>query len=577
MLDILDYPSMEYRGYRELEWTLNQILSEMGKEWHSNILFTAVYGAYLCQKYKVNTPEALENFIKEQYPERRYYYVNASLKGDYAIPFDLNNTGKFTEETYINYFKYCSVLDVLYRDDGAYGTPYSVSELTSKVLDIKKTDYVADLCCGIGDYLCQLIMSGSKVGSYGIDINTEAVEVASIRTEVLGGKSEIEQGDLFDLSSERVFDKIFSNYPIGIPMKEIVGRNTEIDELFKKLPDLRRATSSEWLFNAQIIKHLKKNGKAVVIMNNGSTWNSLNKKIREHFVREGFIEAVIALPPRMFSHIQAATDMVVLSYDNKSVRMIDASEICVKGRRQTELSDENIAEIVSLLKKDSERAVTVDINTLKENEYVLNPARYLDTPLEIEDGVTFGSIIKHITRGAQLSARELDQLVTDENTGIKYLMLSDIQNGIISDDLKNLTGLDAKYDRYFIHDKSLLLSKNGAPFKVAIAEINDGERILGNGNLFIIELDEKKANPYYIKAFFNSEIGITSLKKIAVGATIPNIAAESLKKMIVPLPSLEKQNKVAEMYQSKVDEIKVLQLRLKKAQEDLKGIFGEVD
>ena len=40
---------------------------------------------------------------------------------------------------------------------------------------------------------------------------------------------------------------------------------------------------------------------------------------------------------------------------------------------------------------------------------------------------------------------------------------------------------------------------------------------------------------------------------------------------------MKKQNKIAEMYQAKVDEVKVLQRRLNKAQEELRGIFGEVD
>ena len=58
--------------------------------------------------------------------------------------------------------------------------------------------------------------------------------------------------------------------------------------------------------------------------------------------------------------------------------------------------------------------------------------------------------------------------------------------------------------------------------------MKDGQRILANGNLYIIELDESRANPYYIKAFFDSEQGIAALKSITVGATIPNIGVDTL-------------------------------------------------
>ena len=53
----------------------------------------------------------------------------------------------------------------------------------------------------------------------------------------------------------------------------------------------------------------------------------------------------------------------------------------------------------------------------------------------------------------------------------------------------------------------------------------------------IIELDESRANPYYIKAFFDSEQGIAALKSITVGATIPNIGVDKLKNVMIPLPS----------------------------------------
>ena len=147
---------------------------------------------------------------------------------------------------------------------------------------------------------------------------------------------------------------------------------------------------------------------------------------------------------------------------------------------------------------------------------------------------------------------------------------------MISEDLPYLKELDPKLSKYLIANRNLLLSKNGAPFKVAVAEIEEGRKILGNGNLFIIALNEEMVNPFFLKAFFDSEVGFASLKKIVVGTTIPNISLESLKKLVVPLPPMEKQNEIADLYQAKQDEIKILQLKLKKAHNALRGIFGEV-
>ena len=124
-------------------------------------------------------------------------------------------------------------------------------------------------------------------------------------------------------------------------------------------------------------------------------------------------------------------------------------------------------------------------------------------------------------------------------------------------------------------DNHLILSKNGYPYKIAIAKIQEGQRILANGNLYIIELDEDKVNPYYLKAFFESEQGIAVLKSITVGATIPNIGVDKLKKVEIPLPSLEVQKRIAERYQATLDEIAAYKSKMEKAMNLLNHIFDE--
>ncbi len=572
MLSILDYPSKELLGFKELEWTYHQMAKVDGRD---ETLFAAVYGAYLCSVNDLHSVEALDEYLEKSVSERRCLFVKSMLFGDLSLPVEMNETGKFTKETYENYFRYCSLLDSGIKSE--YGTPLSVSVLAACALDIHSGEKISDFGSGVGDFLCYASEGCKEASYYGVDINTSAVEISAIRVEILADDAEIEQGNIFEVDNSRKFDKIFSNYPFAIPMRSVENQGNQVAELLKEIPDLRKGNASDWLFNAQIIKHLSDAGKAVTIMTTGSTWNLNITGIREYFVNKGLIEAVIALPSKLFPYHNVATVIVVLSRGNESVRMIDASDICEKGRRQTDFSKDDIQQIIDLLSEDSEHSVMIDIDTLKKNDYVLNPLRYLDAPIEIKDGVAFGSVIKRITRGAQITAKELDLLVTDEDTGYKYLMLSDIQNGMISDNLKYLDDPDPKYFKYFIGNRNLVLSKNGAPFKVAVAEVGEDEKIIGNGNLFIIELDEKKVNPYYLKAFFDSEMGTMSLQKIAVGAAIPNISAESLKKLIVPVPPIEKQNKIAEAYQAKVDEIKVLRLKLQKAQEAIKNIFEEVD
>ena len=108
-----------------------------------------------------------------------------------------------------------------------------------------------------------------------------------------------------------------------------------------------------------------------------------------------------------------------------------------------------------------------------------------------------------------------------------------------------------------------------------MAEISENQKVLANGNLYIIELDQEKVNPYYLKAFFDSEQGLAALKSITAGVALPNISMDNLKKLIVPLPELSVQNRVAQKYQSIMDEIAVYKLKMEKAENRLHHVFEE--
>ena len=239
------------------------------------------------------------------------------------------------------------------------------------------------------------------------------------------------------------------------------------------------------------------------------------------------------------------------------------------------LSDENIETIIEALTADREYSRSISIEELRRNEYTLSLNRYVANNMSFHNGVPFESIIKSISRGAPCTAKQLDEMVSDSVTNMQYLMLANIQDGMIDDKLPYLSYIDPKYERYCLKNNALILSKNGFPYKVAVASVKKGQHILANGNLYIIELDEKKANPYFIKAFFDSEQGHAVLKSITVGAAMPNIGVDKLKKVEIPLPPMDEQERIAQEYQATLDEIAVIKLRLEKAVNKLHHIWDE--
>ena len=172
-----------------------------------------------------------------------------------------------------------------------------------------------------------------------------------------------------------------------------------------------------------------------------------------------------------------------------------------------------------------------------------------------------------------MRAAELDALTCHEDTGTSYLNLGDISDGYVNDDLPNLKSLDSKMAKYCIHDGDVLLSKTGVPFKVAVAEVPEGRRILANGNLYVISVDKDKVDPHYLAAYLASPTGKELLARITVGTTIPSIPIKSLSALQVPMTDMKHQKEIGTAYLSKIDEIKVLKLRLQQARQEITDLF----
>ena len=571
----------ENRRIDDVAWKIKAVLREALKyvahgvsEFDANTCFVLAYSAYVALRNGIENVDDLLAHIESKVSERRALFVKSIGVDKLGIVFHL--TREFNADDFRDYMRACPK-DNYGKSAGLFETPESVSKLALRILDAKSGESVADFGSGVGDFLTLAAGQVKDSPLYGVEINTVANEISAIRMELFSDNATIELGDMFATPEDKKFDKIFSNYPFR---QDLTRKGEEyLNLLVNRLPDVRIVRRSDWIFNCLLLDHLTDKGKAVAIMTNGDAWNQTDREIRRYFINSGLIEAVVALPAGLFERTAIATTLIVFSRGNKSIRMIDATNFSERGgisRRIDILPDSSVDRIVKLLTEDDEHAATIDPKKLQENDYAIYPPRYLNA-VEFKDGVEFGSVMKRVTRGTQLMGDKLAELTSDVPTNTRYLNVTNIQNGMISGDLPYLKPLDSKLDKYCVGNRNLIISKNWSSFKIAVAEVEEGKKILGSGNLFIVELDESKVNPYFLKAFFDSEIGATVLASIAVGNVLPVIPVESLKKLTVPLPPMDRQNEIARRYQAKTDEIKVLQLRLQKAQNELREIFEEVD
>lgn len=450
-------------------------------------------------------------------------------------------------------------------------TPASVIELALRILEIKQGETVVDNCSGVGTFIQKAheMQPGAKY--YGVEINSWLCGMTAIRMSLIGEKSiDILNRNVFDENFDFKFDKGFSAFPMGIRTK-FLDDWPSIENYKETIPNLSRGTASDWLFSLRLLDSLKPTGKGITIMSPGGLWNTLDKEIRKYFVQSKRIESIILLPSKLLPNTNIPVAMVVWGQGREGIHFVDASNEYVDGRRQCELSSENINNIVKALSEQTLISRTASYDEIENKDFSFSVSHYL-TQQHVPNGIKFSSVIRNITRGIQLSARELDDVVSKNPTDTQYLVPADIQNGKVSDNLTYLKSFDKRYSRYVVNNGNLLISKNGNFSKIAIANVKKGKIVVASGNLYIIELDTETVNPYYIKAFLESDMGQNEIKSIMVGTTIPSIGATQLGTIKIPLIPLSQQEEFVAKYLAAIDNVEYLKMRVEKAENEVTDV-----
>lgn len=470
----------------------------------------------------------------------------------------------------------------LFSYSGKSATPGVVKGIALRILDVQNGDKVMDLGCGGGGFMSTMfdlnklarytegkyadVFTGGKY--YGYEISVEEREVAVLRANLLGvhniggNFTNVDSDYSNGICDTNIFDKIFANYPFGL----------------KCLPQGLEAKgkSSDWAFNNWICNHLSKSGKAVAIMSNGSVWNTADIAIRKEFVEKGLVEAVIALPEGLFSDTNIATTMIVFSHGNKSVKMVEKIDYDIMS-----MLDGYEEKILAGLKSDTEYSKTVSLSELRDNDYVLNYNRYITPTFKFKDCKKLGDFIVSIKRGVSYREVSLDDVPTTFPDPRLTLSLSNIKNGLIDEELPSVFYPEntIKSDM-FLKENDLIISKSGEPYKIAVFTEPQPkpwgeEPVVASGNLYVIELDKTRINPYYVKVFLESQQGKALLNSRSNQATIINISRKELEKLDIPVPPLDIQNKIAEAYLARVDEYKVCQAKLEDVTNRMNSVFDD--
>lgn len=275
-------------------------------------------------------------------------------------------------------------------------TPHEISKLIARLMQPTEDETICDPCCGSGSLLisCSQFVrreiDRTRSTLFGQERNGSTWAMAKMNM-ILHGETlhQLEWGDTLRepklLSTNgrlRQFDVVVSNPPFAL--KNWGYEENERDQYKRFWRGLPPRTSGDYAFISHMVETIRPGtGRMAIIVPLGVLFRSgAEQKIREKLLEENLIDAVIALPIKMFAHTGIATAILILRHGktNNSVLFIDASRSFQHGKTQNVLRQEDLDRITNTyLERDDvhEYARRVWQPEIFANNGNLNVARYV--------------------------------------------------------------------------------------------------------------------------------------------------------------------------------------------------------
>lgn len=497
---------------------------------------------------KANLEEKIKDILKQTLPQYWSIVIQSFDK------YDADSLRNLVLDNYLFNYR---------NSKGIAPTSDSVISLSSHILDIQPDDSILDICSERGTFAVKGHGISNCASYTGVDLNYNMNDIATLKGSLLGENYRFNLGNALTMSNDIKYDKIFAHYPFRIRGNDLEECRAFVKDYFKMNEAITAKCTSEWIFNAKTVSLLSEHGKAVAIMPNGGVFNMSDRYIRQFFVENGYVEAVISLPAKLLYETNIAITMIVFSHNNKFVKFVDATKNYKAGWGNNTLSKKDVEAILDMLSDGGAKTYDVSFEEIRENEYNMDALRYIYAP-SVENGVRFGDVITSITRGSQIKSEELDAYKSKYPTDYRYVTISNVNNGMLEIEGVGqfLTEIPQKLSKFVIEKDSIILSKMASPtFKSAVVD-NPGLPLVATSNLYVIRVNTSKVNPYYIQAFFDSKMGEDVLNRVAAGSVVKTISLDAIKNLEIPLPSLDEQNRIAAKYLEILDEYEILKRKM---------------
>lgn len=289
------------------------------------------------------------------------------------------------------------------KKGGEFYTPREVEKVIMGILKPHQKDHIYDPTVGSGGFLLEAYdylkqKSGEKIAKtlylYGQEQNLATFAIAKINMFLHGlDSADIRRGDtlanpqfLNQQGGLQTFDIVVANPPYSIKDWEYEAFKTKFGRLegYDAPPD----KNADYAFVLHIIKSMNTNGRAGIVLPHGVLFRSgAEGRIREQILKNDLVEAIIALPSKLFYGTGIPAVILILNKNKpeekkNKVLIIDSEKDFLEGKNQNILRSQDITKIVKACDAYTtieKYARVVSIDEIAENEYALNIKQYIDS------------------------------------------------------------------------------------------------------------------------------------------------------------------------------------------------------
>ena len=202
-----------------------------------------------------------------------------------------------------------------------------------------------------------------------------------------------------DVDTLKRFDYIVSNPPFKLDFSDFIDEldNKENkDRFFAGIPKAPAKAKDKMaiysLFLQHIIASLKPNGKAAVVVPTGfiTAQSGIDKKIREHLVKNKMLAGVVSMPSNIFATTGTNVSILFIDASNDGdVILVDASNLGEKvkdGKSQktvlTADEEKKIIDVFNAKESIEDLSVAISYDDIEAKNYSLSAGQYFDVKIE---------------------------------------------------------------------------------------------------------------------------------------------------------------------------------------------------